>query len=164
MSKSESRFKVEIRVDDPRGAAAAELLQEHLSHMRAITPAGSVHALDLDALCAPEVTFWTAWIASSLAGCGALLELDEHHGELKSMRTSPEHRRIGVAGELLQHIIDEACRRGYRRLSLETGAGSAFQPAHSLYQRFGFGFCEPFGAYKADPNSVFMSLPISASA
>ncbi len=121
------------------------------------SPPESIHALDIEALRRPEISFWSVSDGAALLGCGALLELDCEHAEIKSMRTAPAHRRKGVAAHLLQHIIDEAQRRGYRRLSLETGSMAAFAPARALYVRFGFTCCRPFGDYVADPNSVFMT-------
>jgi putative acetyltransferase len=121
-----------------------------------VTPVKSRHALNLDQLRQPEITFWSAWIGGELAGCAALKQLDATHGEVKSMRTAKAHLRKGVASALLEHIITEAKRRGYRRLSLETGAMAYFEPAHALYRKFGFNSCGPFKGYVADPNSVFM--------
>lgn len=126
------------------------------------SPAESVHALDLDALRAPGMSFWTVWQASQLAGCGALKELDATHGELKSMCTATSHRRKGVAAALLEHLLGVAAERGYRRVSLETGSVEAFAPARALYARFGFRPCAPFAGYVEDPYSVFMSLELSA--
>src|SRR6476469_5352753 len=97
------------------------------------------------------------WDGNNLAGCAALKELDEQHGEIKSMRTAYEYQRQGVASRLLQHLIEESKSRGYRRLSLETGSMDYFDPARSLYARFGFSFCAPFGCYREDPNSTFMT-------
>ena len=147
---------MEIRVDDLSGAEIRELLEGHLAHMRSISPPESTHALPIEGLRKPEVTFWTAWQNGELVGCGALKELDAQHGEIKSMRTVSRHLRKGVANALLDHIIREAERRGYRRLSLETGSMEAFEPARQLYARAGFTFCAPFGNYIEDPNSVFM--------
>jgi putative acetyltransferase len=92
-----------------------------------------------------------------LLGCGALKELDAHHGEIKSMRTAGAHRRKGVARAVLIHIMSEARNRGYARLSLETGSQAAFEPARRLYESFGFRDCRPFDGYVEDPNSVFMT-------
>jgi putative acetyltransferase len=103
------------------------------------------------------VTFWTAWENGELLGCGALKQLDAGHGEIKSMRTVAAHLRKGVARAMLDYIISEAERRGYRRLSLETGSMEAFEPARQLYARAGFVFCAPFGDYIEDPHSVFMT-------
>lgn len=149
-----------IREDDLTGAEIARLLQEHLADMYRISPPESVHALDLPALRAPDVTFWSAWDDGTLAGCGALKALDPEHGEIKSMRTAGTHLRRGVAAAMLQHILEEAVRRGYRRVSLETGAEPEFEPARRLYRRFGFRVCGPFAHYREDPNSVFMTLAL----
>lgn len=149
-----------IRLDDLRGTEIAALLQEHLRDMHATSPRESVHALDLDALRRPDISFWTLWDSSKLAGCGALRQLDAGHGEIKSMRTSNDYRRKGVASQLLQHITDETARRGCHRLSVETGSMACFAPARALYERFGFVYCEPFGDYIPDPNSMFMTLSL----
>jgi putative acetyltransferase len=151
---------MQIRVDDLRGPEIIGLLHEHLRCMAQVSPPESRHALDLDGLRKPEITFWTIWDGEKLAGCGALKELTPQHGEIKSMRTASAYLRSGVATHLLDHIITEAKRRGYRRLSLETGAMAYFAPAHKLYARFGFENCEPFATYKLDPNSVFMTKEI----
>ena len=146
-----------IREDDLAGPEIRALLEEHLAHMRRTSPPCSVHALDLDRLRRPGITFWTAWRDGDLAGCGALKALDARHGEIKSMRTAAAHLRQGVASRMLVHIVDEARRRGYARLSLETGSMDAFVPARTLYARHGFVACPPFADYADDPNSVFMA-------
>lgn len=146
-----------IKVDDLRGREVHELLREHLRNMALHSPPESVHALDIEGLRQPEITFWTVWEGGELLGCGALKELDPRHAEIKSMRTSPSHLRRGVARNLLKHIIEEAGRRGYRRLSLETGSAEAFEPARRLYADFGFTCCGPFADYVEDPYSVFMT-------
>jgi putative acetyltransferase len=148
---------MQIRVDDLMGPEIRALLEEHLRHMHELGPPDSVHALDIDALRQPDVTFWTAWSGLQLLGCGALRELSRSHGEVKSMRTAAAHRGQGVARAVLERIIEEAQARSYERLSLETGAMKAFEPAHKLYQAYGFAFCPPFGDYAEDPNSVFMT-------
>ena len=148
---------MDIRIDDLSGPEIAELLQEHLRDMYRVSPPESVHALDLDSLRKPEITFWTIWDAGILAGCGAIKELDPQHAEIKSMRTASSHRRKGVAKQLLQHLLDEAKQRGYTRVSLETGSMDFFMPARALYASFGFKNCSPFSDYIADPNSVFMT-------
>ena len=149
-----------IKIDDLTGSEIAHLLGEHLRCMERVSPPESRHALNLDALRQPDVTFWSAWQENDLAGCGALKELDPTHGEIKSMRTATAHLRKGVAAALLQHIIAEARRRGYHRLSLETGSMEYFVPAHRLYHKFGFKNCGPFATYLADPNSLFMTLAL----
>jgi putative acetyltransferase len=149
---------VKIEVDDLSRAAVHALLNEHLRSMYELSPPESVHALDLDRLRKPEITFWTAWDGPLLLGCGALKELDRRHGEVKSMRTPDRHRRRGAGRAILAHIIEVAKSRSYERLSLETGSMQAFEPAQKLYERFGFTCCGPFGDYVEDPNSVFMTL------
>jgi putative acetyltransferase len=153
---------MDIRVDDLRGAQIGALLREHLDSVAQYSPPASIHALDLAALRAPDVTFWTVWENGDLLGCGALKVLDGAHAELKSMRTARAHRRRGVARSLLEHILREAARQGHRRVSLETGSHAAFHPAHALYAAFGFERCGPFGDYVHDPYSVFMTrtLPL----
>ena len=146
-----------IKIDDLKGSEIYQLLQEHLESMKLLSPPESVHALDIEALRKPDITFWTVWESGELLGCGALKELDSQHAEIKSMRTSSVHLRKGVAKNLLNYIIDEAKRRGYRRLSLETGSMEAFEPARQLYANFGFTYCEPFADYVEDPYSVFMT-------
>jgi putative acetyltransferase len=148
---------LEIRVDDLQGAQIIALLQEHFAAMRRVSPLESCHVLDLAGLRQPGVTFWTIWDGDRLAGCGALKELTPGHGEIKSMRTVSSHQRRGVASRLMRHMIEEAKRRSYRRLSLETGAMAYFDPARALYASFGFAPCSPFGSYVEDPNSVFMA-------
>ena len=137
------------------------LLEAHLDGMHEHSPPESVHALDLDGLRAADVTFWSAWDGAELLGCGALKELDPHHGEIKSMRTADRHLGKGVGSALLQHIIAEAERRSYSRLSLETGSGPGFEASHALYLKFGFDFCGPFGSYSNDPFSRFMTRVIA---
>jgi putative acetyltransferase len=146
-----------IKIDDLSGPEVSELLQEHLRGMRRNSPPESVHALDIEALRRPEITFWTVWEDGELLGCGALKELSPQHGEIKSMRTSSLHLRKGVAKNLLNHIIEEARRRGYSRLSLETGSARAFEPALKLYAGFGFTYCGPFADYVEDSFSLFMT-------
>ena len=148
---------MEIRIDDLRGPEIARLLAEHLRSMYTHSPPESVHAMPLDRLRSPDITFWTVWAEGELLGCGALRELDPQHGEIKSMRTATAHLRQGVASALMRHILAEAKRRSYRRLSLETGSMAAFAPARKLYERFGFQLCGPFGEYVEDPNSTFMT-------
>jgi putative acetyltransferase len=148
---------MEIRVDDPRRPEIAALLREHLRDAAFHSPPESVHALSVEALCVPEITFWAAWDSLELLGCGALLALEPGHGEIKSMRTATAHHRKGVASAILRRIIAEAEGRGYSRLSLETGSMPAYAPARALYARFGFVPCGPFGAYVPDPYSVFMT-------
>lgn len=148
---------VKIIIDDLTNQKVINLVGEHLDGMSQVSPPESIHSLNLDGLKQPEITFWSAWKDNELLGCGALKELNGQHGEIKSMRTSSLHLRKGVAKRLLQHIIEEAKRLGYQRLSLETGSMDAFEPARRLYESFGFQYCQPFSDYTEDPNSVFMT-------
>jgi len=148
---------MDIRIDDLRGAQIIRLLNEHLHGMTLHSPPESVHALDLAALRRPDISFWSAWQDAELMGCGAIRELDSRHGEIKSMRTATAHLRQGVAAALMRHLLAEAGRRHYQRLSLETGSAPAFAAARNLYASFGFQYCEPFGDYVPDPHSVFMT-------
>lgn len=152
-----------IRIDDLTGPEIRALLEEHLRNMHELSPPESVHALDLDSLRQPGITFWTVWSDGELLGCGALKELDPTHGEVKSMRTAATRRRSGVGRAMLQHILAEARSRAYTRLSLETGAMEAFAPARRLYETFGFTYCAPFADYGEDPNSVFMTRTLGES-
>lgn len=151
---------MDIRIDDLSGPEIARLLQEHLDEMFLHSPPESVHALDLETLRRPEITFWTVWKDGALLGCGALKALDAAHGEIKSMRTAAGHQRKGVAATLMRHILRVARERGYRRLSLETGSPDAFLPARTMYERFGFEECGPFADYVEDPYSVFMTIAL----
>jgi putative acetyltransferase len=147
---------MDIKIDDLTGIEVANLVNEHLNGMSQQSPPESIHALNLEQLQSPDITFWSAWEGNEIVGCGALKEIDVEHGEIKSMRTSSVHLRKGVAKRMLQHIIEEAKRRGYRKLSLETGSMNSFEPARKLYASYGFNYCQPFSDYTEDPNSVFM--------
>ena len=147
-----------IREDDPRRPPVTQLLEAHLALMRAISPPGSVHALDLDGLAAPGMTFWTGEKDGEILACGALKELDTPsdgggHGEIKSMHTGEAARGRGFGDAMLRHILSEAKARGYERLSLETGRPDTFGPAQRLYRRHGFQECPPFAGYTG--RSVF---------
>lgn len=148
---------MEIVVDDLTGSEIAEFLAEHIEEMRSITPPESKHALDLEGLRAPDITFWTVVEDGRVLACGALKLLGDGHGEIKSMRVAPDCRQRGVASTMLLHIIAEARRMGLSRLSLETGSFEFFEPARRLYRKHGFEICGPFAGYKPDPNSVFMT-------
>lgn len=126
------------------------------------SPAESVHALDLDALREPGITFWTVWDGETLLGCGALKQLDEFHGEIKSMRTTSAARRRGVTRRVLDHAIGEARSRGYARVSLGTGTQEFFEPARRPHASFGFTPCGPFGSYREDPYSAFFTYDLGA--
>lgn len=152
-----------IETDDLTRPEIHALLEEHLRHMYEVSPPESVHALDLEKLRRPDITFWTAWEGETLLGCGALKALDATHGEIKSMRTPSALRRRGVGRAMLAHILDVAKSRGYTRLSLETGSMDAFLPARRLYESFGFTTCPPFADYRPDPNSLFMTLRLQGA-
>ncbi|MCY4430637.1 MAG: GNAT family N-acetyltransferase [Rhodospirillales bacterium] len=161
-SASSEPGAIEIRsggLDDP---PVRELLQTHLRQARAETARGSAHALDLQGLQAPDIDFWSVWRNGELLAIGALKRLPDDHFEIKSMHTTGASRRTGIASALLRHIIDAARRRGARRLSLETGSWSYFDPARALYRKHGFVECEPFADYVPDPNSIFMMLALDA--
>ncbi|MEC9348031.1 MAG: GNAT family N-acetyltransferase [Pseudomonadota bacterium] len=136
------------------------LLAAHLAHSFASSPAQSVHAFDVAALAGPDVSFWTARIDGVVAGCGALRQIDAVHGEVKSMHTDAAARGRGIARAMLDHIIAESRRRGYHRLSLETGSRDAYLPARRLYAGAGFTPCGPFADYTEDPESAFMTLEL----
>ena len=153
-----------IQIDDPARPDVHALLEEHLRHMHELSPPESVHALDVSKLKVPEITFWTVRDGEQLLGCGALKELSPDHGEIKSMRTPAALCRVGAGRAVLNHILDEARRRGYKRLSLETGPAETFAAAHRLYESAGFTPCGPFGDYTLDPYSVFLTLDLGSRA
>ena len=151
---------MEFRQDNLQGAEIAAFLQEHLEDMYASSPPESVHALNITKLRQRNITFWTAWEKDTLIGCGALKTLSPAHAELKSMRITKHQRRNGAGSQLLMHLINEAKKSGYQKLSLETGSVGFFEPARKLYEKFGFIYCGPFGEYQQDPFSVFMQLEL----
>ncbi|MDY6937039.1 MAG: GNAT family N-acetyltransferase [Cyanobacteriota bacterium] len=153
---------MQIREDNLTGSQITDLVREHLEEMRGITPPQSTHALDLEALRSPEITFWSAWEGDRLLGCGALKELDAKSGEIKSMRTVRVYRRRGVASRILERIVEEAQRRSYDYLNLETGSAVEFAPARSLYLRYGFEYRGPFAEYTDDPNSVYLTKRLTS--
>ncbi|MCW2830130.1 MAG: family N-acetyltransferase [Aeromicrobium sp.] len=155
-----------IREDDLTGADVVGLLQQHLAEMASHTPAESVHALPIERLAGPDVTFWSVWSDDRLAGCGAMKQIDAAHGEIKSMRVADDFRRRGVGEVVLLHLLAVARRRGYARVSLETGSNPPFASARRLYARHGFVECAPFADYVLDPWSVFMTreLPLGVDA
>jgi putative acetyltransferase len=153
-----------IEIDDLTRPQVHALLNEHLSNMYELSPPDQVFALDLTRLRSPDITFWSVWDGEALLGCGALKELSSTEGEVKSMRTPQAVRRRGAGRAVLGRIVEVARQRGYRTLSLETGSHPAFLPAQRLYQAFGFTYCGPFGSYRENANSVFMSLRLGESA
>jgi putative acetyltransferase len=149
-----------LREDDLSGAQIRALLEYHLRQMHAHSPPGSVFALDLSGLQAPGMTVWSAWRGETLVAVGALKDWGDGTGELKSMRTHPDHLRQGAAAAVLEHIIAVAHARGLSRLSLETGSGDAFEPALSLYRKRGFTNGDAFGDYTASDFNQFLHLPL----
>jgi putative acetyltransferase len=148
---------MKIVVDDLSGPQIARFLEEHVAEMLSISPPESKHALDLEALRGPDITFWSVMDGGAVVGCGALKRLDASHAEVKSMRTLAARKRSGIASLILGHIIAEARRMGFTRLSLETGSAEFFAPARRLYEKFGFAYCGPFADYRPDPLSVFLT-------
>jgi putative acetyltransferase len=147
----------EGQVRDPRIVA---VLERHLALMRSISPPESVHALDVDGLARPEITFWSLWDADRCIATAALKELTPHSGEVKSMHTIAERRGQGLGDHMLRHVLNTARARRYRSLWLETGSQPAFEAARALYARHGFITCGPFGSYAEDPHSTFMTLAL----
>ena len=146
-----------MAVDDPTRDDVRALLEQHLAFARAVTPPEDVHALELDGLLDPTITFFSVRSDGELLGVGALKQLDDGHAELKSMHTAAAARRRGVARVLLDHLLAVAAARKIPRVSIETGSGDAFAPARALYAGAGFVPCGPFGNYEASANSTFMT-------
>jgi len=146
--------------DDLSGEAIRALMQLHLDEMHQWSPPESVHAMPVERLRQSDVTFFSAWDGETLAGSGALKQIDPGHGEIKAMRSAPDYRGKGAGRAILAHLLAEARRRGYTRVSLETGAEPPFIPARGLYAAHGFSECPPFADYVPDPNSVFMTLEL----
>lgn len=145
-------------ISDPR---VVRMLQDHLDAATAQTGPGCAHALDADALRHPDIALWTAWEDDTLAGTGATKRLTPEHREIKSMFVAPAFRRRGVGQALINHILRISRDDGVTRLSLETGSWDYFAPARAFYLRHGFTSCPPFGNYRADPNSVWMTRALS---
>lgn len=146
--------------DDLSGEGIRGLVAFHLNEMHKFSPACKVHAMPVERLQEPDVTFWSAWAGDAIVGMGAMKHLAPDHGELKSMRAAPGWRGRGVGEAVVLHLLSEARRRGYARLSLETGRGVAFEPALGLYRKHGFVPCDAFGDYVADDFSTFLSLAL----
>ncbi|TXR52047.1 GNAT family N-acetyltransferase [Reinekea thalattae] len=152
---------MKIELDTLSDSGIADLLEKHLQDMHQYSPAESIHALDVEQLKQPGLTFWSARINNKVVGCGALYELSESEGEVKSMKVDSAHLRKGVAARLLEQIISEAHKRNYKKVYLETGSHEAFLAAVALYERFGFVECEPFAHYQEDPYSRFYLKQLS---
>ena len=151
---------LQFRLDDLSSAPTRALIARHLANMRANSPPESVHALEVDQLREPDVTFWSVWVENEIAGCGALKRLDARRGELKSMRVADAFLGRGVGRAMLEHLIAAARAGGMETLWLETGSSAAFIPALRLYESTGFVRCGPFDGYIDDPFSVFMTRAI----
>lgn len=161
VSETTTGAAVRVGAEDPTAADVLALLQEHLDDMYATSPPESVHALDVERLHTPDITFVTARADDgTLLGCGALKQHDATLGELKSMRTTAAARGRGVGAAVLGHLLDVARDRGLARVSLETGAEEYFAPARRLYARHGFVPCAPFADYTHDPLSVYLTLAL----
>lgn len=154
---------LQIRRDDLSGAATQTLVAAHHAGMRETSPEDSCHVLDLDDLRDPSITFWSAWHGDDLAGIGALKDLGEGRGELKSMRVDDRFRGTGVGRAMLRHLVEVAAADGMTSLWLETGASDEFLPARRLYAAEGFSECGPFDAYVPDRHSVFMTRRLAAT-
>ena len=134
-----------------------ELLIKHFIELRAASPEGSTHVLDIPGLKVPSIKFWSLWQDEMLLGCGALKFLEKEHGEFKSIRIHDNFRRMGNGISVINHLINEAKKLNIKKLSIETGAGDFFQPARKLFKRCGFEICVPFAHYKEDINSVYLT-------
>ena len=130
----------------------------------ATSPPADVHALDVDGLVDPAITFCAARRDGTLLAVGALKRLDDGHAELKSMHTAADARRQGVARAVLDHLLGLARHGGYRQVSLETGSMEAFAPARTLYASVGFAVCPPFAGYRDSPNSTCMTMALDGAA
>lgn len=153
---------VVIAADDPRAPDVRALLEAHLRFAGEMTPAGHVHAIDVNGLLDPAITFFSVRRGGVLLGVGALRELDDTHGEVKSMHTREAVRGEGIGRSMLAHLLSVAAARGYRTVSLETGTMNAFTPARALYTKVGFRDCEPFGKYTSNPYSTCMTIDLAA--
>ena len=149
---------VEGNFDNPE---VHELLVKHFIELRAASPEGSAHVLDIPGLKDPSIKFWSLWNDKKLVGCGALKFLDKKHGEFKSIRVNDNFRRQGNGMNVITHLIKEAKKLNVTKLSIETGAGDFFKPARDLFNKCGFEKCEPFAHYKKDVNSVYLTKSIS---
>ena len=137
-----------------------ELLTKHFIELRAASPEGSAHVLDIPGLKVQSIKFWSLWNEERLIGCGALKFLDKFHGEFKSIRVHDNFRKQGQGINVINHLISEARKLQIKRLSIETGAGKFFIPARKLFKKTGFTECEPFAHYKEDINSVYLTMLI----
>ena len=145
---------IEGNFDNPE---VNKLLIKHFIELRAASPEGSTHVLDIPGLKVSSIKFWSLWKNDRLMGCGALKFLDKEHGEFKSIRIHNNFRNQGNGISVINHLINEAKKLNIKKLSIETGAGEFFKPARKLFIRSGFKTCEPFAHYKEDINSVYFT-------
>ena len=138
-----------------------ELLTKHFIELRAASPEGSAHVLDIPGLKVPSIKFWSLWEEEQLMGCGALKFIDKNHGEFKSIRVHDKFRNKGKGIKIINHLIEEAQKLNIKKISLETGAGDFFEPARKLFHKCEFQPCEPFAHYKEDKNSIYLSKLIN---
>ena len=149
---------IEGNFDNPE---VNQLLKKHFTELRAASPEGSAHVLDIPGLMVPSIKFWSLWKKNLLIGCGALKFLDEYHGEFKSIRIHDNFRNKGNGIKVINHLISEAKKLNIKRISIETGAGKFFEPARKLFKKCNFELCEPFAHYKTDINSLYLTKLIS---
>lgn len=149
-----------IQQDDPAAAYVTPLLTLHLTELRGVMGPAFAFALDEAGLSTPDMTFWTAWRGTALAGFVALKRLNAKDAEVKSMRAAPGARRTGVGRALLAHVVDHARQQGYVRLYLETGTAALHAPAVALYRSTGFVDCAAFADYQPSPHNQFMLLTL----
>ena len=133
------------------------LLKKHFVELKAASPEGSAHVLDIPGLQVPSIKFWSLWEDNQLMGCGALKFLDKEHGEFKSIRIKDSFRGKGNGIKVINHLIDEAKKLKIKKLSIETGASKFFAPARKLFDNCGFKPCKPFAHYKEDVNSLYLT-------
>ena len=149
---------IEGNFDNPE---VNDLLTKHFIELRAASPEGSAHVLDIPGLKTPSIKFWSLWIDDKLLGCGALKFLDKDHGEFKSIRIHENYRKKGNGSKVIEHLIYQAKKSGIKRISIETGAGKFFEPARKLFKKCNFEPCEPFAHYKKDINSIYLTKLIN---
>ncbi len=145
---------IEGNFDNPE---VNQLLIKHFIELRAASPEGSAHVLDIPGLKVPSIKFWSLWDKNKLMGCGALKFLDQAHGEFKSIRIHDDYRGKGNGIKIITHLIEEAKKLDIKRISIETGAGNFFEPARKLFDKCGFKPCSPFAHYKEDINSQYLT-------
>ena len=149
---------IEGNFDNPE---VNELLTKHFIELRAASPEGSAHVLDIPGLKVPSIKFWSLWQQERLFGCGALKFLDNEHGEFKSIRVHDDFRNKGNGIKVMEHLIGEAKKLNIKRISIETGAGNFFAPARKLFKKCNFELYKPFAHYQEDVNSIYLTKLIN---